>query len=472
MGLHRWGKNQFLAYTKKRAIANGDEIFGDVALRLHDEQHPLLTRAVLVKRLVDVAQLLNDRQKLLTHLGAAPQEFYSHFIEALVEREIQEKWIDRSGEPHTSLLTQEEHYHLLSLLAQEMWTSSTDLLPEAMLDVVADVLCEHYGKSPPIVRQVKERLKGHALIVRSGIQIGVYSFDHEEFKAFFLGWGIAQAITKGSPSDLRRLLEPEVLSHHAADTATHFNKKFVPGVNQALAAIESACGREPPASMVRENAGALVIRLLDQRKGKFSLVKGLSFPADSLQGRNLENARFERCHFQPTSLEKSTLNTVALVNCVLERLDLRTDAKLREVSVEDTEIRCVGLADSDMFVYDPERIEPLLTQSGFSVVRIEAGASTPSRQRDLDEEMKAAQRLFRAFLRATELNENVLKMKAGSRAESVIDSLVRASILAPVEYRGSGKQRRFRLATRMRAIENGLRVCDGSFDDFIAKLRG
>ncbi len=280
---------------------------------------------------------------------------------------------------------------------------------------------------------------------------------------------MARVTADGIATDLRRLLEPEVLPHHAADTAAHFTKKLVNEVSVALNTIELACGREAAASVIRENAGALVIRLIEGQKGQSVTVKNLSFPAEALTQRNLEGIRFERCHFQPTSLDKAVMSNVAIVDCVLERLDLSQTTTLNNVVLEDPEIRSVGLADLDIYLYDPHRIYEALSQAGFRIARKEATGTARSSSQP-NEELVAAQRLFRVFLRATELNENVLKLKAGNRGEKVIDALEKAGVLTEVQDRGSGRQRRFRLASRMRAIEHALRTCDGTLDDFIKKL--
>ena len=52
--LKRWAKPQFMEYCKNRSVVNPEEIYRRVSERL-SATHALLTRAVLVKRLVDVA---------------------------------------------------------------------------------------------------------------------------------------------------------------------------------------------------------------------------------------------------------------------------------------------------------------------------------------------------------------------------------------------------------------------------------
>jgi hypothetical protein len=58
VSLERWDQNEFLAYSGKRRVQDGQKVYKSVAERLGPE-HPLLTRAVLVKRLLDVGIFCN-----------------------------------------------------------------------------------------------------------------------------------------------------------------------------------------------------------------------------------------------------------------------------------------------------------------------------------------------------------------------------------------------------------------------------
>ena len=87
VSLKRWEKPQFLEYCDKRCIENGQTIHEQVALRLKNENHPLLTRAVLVKRLLDVAEEDGGIDELLVQLGNSPTDYFAVFLKAILERE-------------------------------------------------------------------------------------------------------------------------------------------------------------------------------------------------------------------------------------------------------------------------------------------------------------------------------------------------------------------------------------------------
>lgn len=191
--LQRWGKDQFMEYCAKRHVINADSIYARVSERLKPD-HSLLTRPVLVRRLVDVASKSTSLEAFLEHLHASGPDFFCVFVQGIIEREANEKWIDRQGELASSLLTVNEHCELLSLIALGMWESHVDYLKRDHLEFVADYFCEIKRKTPFQMQQIRERIRGHALLISSPNASQAVEFDHEEFRLFFLGEGIADQL--------------------------------------------------------------------------------------------------------------------------------------------------------------------------------------------------------------------------------------------------------------------------------------
>ena len=77
-----------------------------------------------------------------------------------------------------------------------MWVNSSESLKDSVLDLIAEMFAEQNGFDIQTSRQIKERIKQHALIVRADPNNRNYSFDHEEFYEFFLGIAIANNILK------------------------------------------------------------------------------------------------------------------------------------------------------------------------------------------------------------------------------------------------------------------------------------
>ena len=75
VSLDRWNHAAFTRYAGERGVREPDNLFRAVADRLGDK-HTVLTRAVLVRRLVDVATDEADLSGLLNRIGQNPQDYF------------------------------------------------------------------------------------------------------------------------------------------------------------------------------------------------------------------------------------------------------------------------------------------------------------------------------------------------------------------------------------------------------------
>ena len=193
--LKPWGRTQFMKYCAKRNLPNSEEIYRGVSERL-GESHSLLARPVLVRRLVDIATEDPSLDALLSRIHEAGPNFFSVFIRGIIEREAREKWIDRSRERDVGapLLSVDEHCDLLAALAISMWESRVEFLKLDNLEFVADYYSETREKNAFQAQQIRARIRGHALLIPSHNASNAVEFDHDEFRLFFLGAGLAEQI--------------------------------------------------------------------------------------------------------------------------------------------------------------------------------------------------------------------------------------------------------------------------------------
>src|SRR5690606_6987458 len=125
-----------------------EAIYERVSERLGKDQfgndHSLLTRPVLVRRLVDIATQSPSLDAFLERIHKSGPDFFAVFVRGIIEREANEKWIDRSGERNvgTPLLSVEEHCELLSALALASWEARVDFLKRDNLEFVTDYFSE------------------------------------------------------------------------------------------------------------------------------------------------------------------------------------------------------------------------------------------------------------------------------------------------------------------------------------------
>jgi hypothetical protein len=468
--LSRWNRDHFCAYGKLRGVDEPHLIFEIVANRFGNPEHPLLTRAVLVRRLFDIVVELKDFNELVALLGQTPRDYFHEFVSAIVEREANEKWLDKVGDPQLPLLSIEQHLELLSLVAQEMWSSNTNNLRAEILDVIVDLFCDEKKMSAAATRQVKERIKQHSLIVATAASQPSYSFDHEDFQSFFLGEALGRALHHEQINDIRSLLSASPLPSGTCDEAIQFLRRAGGSIGDAISLISRLASTEPPTSFAKENSGALACRLLDGADSQVAFeVDSIVFPADSLTGKSFKGCRFSSCRFMPLNLQFTSIFDCEFVGCRFERIQIDSSHTISNVRLHECEIDSLFIEETEEHIFDPSTIAAKLISIGFSF----PVAPATSANTRIDENLRLVERVARIFLRSTYVNEHFIAMKLGQSfagfMQDVLPTLLRSGVVQEVPYLGKGTQRRFRLRASMQSIQDAIQR-SSSLDDFVSKI--
>lgn len=480
--LHRWGRSQFLEYCAKRKVPNAEAIYQRVSERLGKDHlgndHSLLTRPVLVRRLVDIATESPSLDAFLERIHKSGPDFFAVFVRGIIEREANEKWIDRSGESDvgTPLLSVEEHCELLSALALASWEARVDFLKRDNLEFVTDYFSETKRKSAFQAQQIRERIRGHALLVSSPNASQAVEFDHEEFRLFFLGEGLAEQIrplNDKAKAEVLATLRRGVLPKPAQRAFIQAIKRH-PTFERLQAAkfLLAVSALDGQASYTQENCGSLIVRLLSEVDAKGLQIQGIAFSSDSLRDRKLENLSFQHCFFVPTSVELSTFKNCSFVDCHFGQLRIYTSSTFKEVHFDETSVDSVRLVDQDIEVWDPMSVRVHLERCGVQfpqseqAVALETAVSGKS-----DQELRNLEKLLRYFMRSTHISENVILMKLGNRGRCFLDDalpqLLEHRILTEIKNQGGNPQRRFKLGNTLEAINTGMTAAHGSFSEFL-----
>jgi hypothetical protein len=474
LSLERWGKVEFLDFCLQQGI-DGHELYDELVSKL-GATHPLLTRAVFVRRLVE----LEGEPDSLDFLAQAEDanDLFHPFINTILKREIERKWLDQSSGVAIPLLSLEEHHQLLELVAEEMWLNKRPSLPVDTCESLAEIFCDVNQKSPIISRQVKERLSSHALLSSEAIRAQI-SFDHDHFREFFLGELVGQYISANSQPDLRKLLKVEVLPNFSADIAVSYCIVNGLGCGELTKRIRDVAYSESQTSFVRENAGALTIRALGRAEdgcGKVSIAE-LTFPADSLSNRRVENVTFEKCFFQSTGVA-SDLSNVIFATCAFDNLQVEAHAKFADVIFSDCDIRRLSFLRVDGGIseyFDPRTIASLLTNHGASLSENNQILISSDLPKEDDEEIIFIRKLLTIFGRSLNVGERVLSLKFGVNANSFMSTtlpqLLELGLVEEVAHRGGGYQRNFRLGVPVSNVASSLISSEGSFNKFKASIK-
>ena len=478
VSLNRWDKNAFCEYAKLCGVRSPEGLFTAVASSL-SEDHPVLTRAVLVKRLVHLAteffDTVDDLTVFVERIGQEPRDYFHEFVAGLVEREAKYKWLDTSGEPGQVILSTEEHHELLAMLALEMWLSGTDALRMDVVAIVVEMFATSKDKGPSITRQIAERIKQHALLVRAGVGQTSLAFDHDHFRLFYLGQALGRILGDGDVGELRHAIEKAAIPTSGVRETVSFVKRNRYAVKSCLEVLQRLADNEMPASFVKENCGAIALELVGVQSGPQEL-RNMLFPSGALEQKRLSDVTVTDSYFHPSSLAGSRMTNCKFHRCTFERLELEGPEDIAHSSMEECHISSVVRADDggQLALFDPEQTRRELHRAGFEMIEDEEREEVPP-PIDPDSELRMAQRFLRAFLRANALNEGTIRKKLGVKANeffaSVLPALLEVGVATDVPHRGRGDQRRLKLSVPMSRIEEAMSSAGGEFDRFVDSFR-
>lgn len=475
ISLQRWDRERFIAYAEKLGIDRAATLYETIKNRL-GENHSVLTRPVLVDRLLKVYIETEDIDEFVAKISASGTDFFHVFVAGIVEREAYEKWNDRKGGDVSSpLIPLQDHFEILSAIALEMWVSRQDFLREDSIQAVADLFCEHKKYSTDISFQVKNRIKGHSLFT-SGTAARILQFDHDEFRQFFLAESLAYMalhLNNTLRAELGIALRKGVFPEQTVKSFAYAIKRNNGNVMAIVRFLCEVAELDGQASYANQNASSIVMLLLNGLNflEKIS-VRKLTFPENSMIDMSLSNIVFEQCYFNRTSLENTRLSECEFHNCGFSRLEIGEKVISSDTLLDSCTIDAVFLRDKNVSIFEPSHVMASLRAIGF--VLENGGETEEDSTVEVNEEVEQLSKLLRYFMRSTHISESVLRIKLGGRGNAFIANampvLLDVGVFEEIENRGGNDQRRFKLGRPMEDIVDALEKCMGSFEQFKKSL--
>lgn len=469
LAIQRWKKEQFIKYASYREVENPNEIYDVVSKGLKDANHPILTRPVLAKQLIDVVKDNGDVKSIISQLDNTV-DYFPLFVHAIVDREANLKWIDTSGEPYKPILSVEQHYDLLSILAEEMWLNSTEIIRDNVLELLSELYCEQNHFNGQVSRQVKERIKQHALIIRPNSEYPAYQFDHEEFFFFFLGIFIADKIAENKQNDTRNLLRKGTLNEVMIASIVYRLKDKKANIPNVIHFLEKCMGCESQFSYIKENASNIVINIISNQSIEGTIVlKDYVFPIGAFLKIDIQNIRFENCYIQNTSLLGTNILDCMFVDCQFDRLEFDSTSYVKNVMFNNCVVSIVYDEQMDKGYYDSYSVNNFLRYRGITLNDNSTHTNCVVTE---DEDLILTEKALRRFIRSnTPINDDIFLMRLGKKGDYFIKNIVKdltsRGILEELPYRGQGHKKRFKLGVMYRDVENALSKSRGKYQDFL-----
>lgn len=472
--LTRWDKYQFISLLESYGFTKQES--NDIYLKISNalgSEHPILTRAVLARRLAEEIAYENGthiKQIIAQFATGESNETFSSFVKFLLRRETR-KWVTQ-GEIAEPLLSLDEHDSILEMIAEEMWISNTEKLKESTILYLMELGCDSFKLLPAAIGQCKEKILHHALITLH--PDGLYSFCHQEFFLFYLGKHVAHSIMDcNNTFSLKKLLDKKIVPSIAIQEACRVISAslLLRKVIDNILSFSEVVSRH---SCLSQNLSSIILPILRNYSNR-AIVKGLFCASSTLMCTEISNVEFSSCVLEKVFFDDKLINNVTFKSCDIAVAEINLDRnKFIEIVLDESLPSHLIVNQSygeKRYYYDPNTISRKLFEYG---INIEIRDNNTSNEVEEDEEIILFFKIVHAFQRSTGLNENVLKTKIGSRwntfEEKILNPVIEKKIFEEIEYKGNGKQRRFRLNCSFTKLEDAREKCDGNFGHLLEIL--
>lgn len=496
VSLEPWSREQFTDLADRAGIGDqGGLLFDQIAKRL-GSHHPLLTRAVLARKLIEEFHKTEDKKELINQLSqASGEEYFDNFVSRLITREATEKWIDRSAlgddaDAARPLLSTEEHHSILSAIAEEMWRNGVDALNVDYLEEITEIVVElDFERRPEVVDQAKDRITQHALLVNVE-GTNQYRFDHEHFQSYYLGRYLAQLIEERRLPELRSALEVKTLPDMAIRVCvTRLDDHIDSDNGEIPSAVDQLCeiakaGRRT--SFLRANAGGLALAIMDGKEPNgCTNIQYVYISSETFRNHSIQNVCFYKTVFERMELDSDKHKEIDFEDCtVVHAVARESGASYSNITMDDKSIppkltltaskneRSRG--EDEQHYYEPDAVKRELSRLGIEVPGLDGDEPVEKEVVEPDLKVKIVDRVLRYYQRSTSINENVFKKRLGDWwtpfEDDVLPDLVRLGVLNEVPYAGGGQQKRFRLSIGFEELEEARKSCDGDYEKLIKAI--
>jgi hypothetical protein len=443
--------------------------------------HPIITRPVLARHLIDVIaseiQRNNDWEVTIKKITSDkdPQKVMSDFVDLLVIREANYKWLVTSGPTKgCPILTVGEHNNILQALAEDMWLSNMEFVKQEYLQDWVEFICLDLKKSPIETADCREKILHHAILLRDGDK---YYFCHDAFRKYFLGIAISNKIIKKEDSySLVRMLSQDILDFMIVDKIVFEIVKAEVDFETLSSFLQDIKGGASRLTPIGQNVGSILMCYSKSCQPQaLTVLKELFFTATSTIGAKLVHVRFIDCTFENLEFDHTVVEDVVIEHCTIMKATIDKYRKIDGLVISDNSMpTAVCFRGTDEYVYNPDVIRRNLTRMG----SIDAG----DRQTDesignktYDELLKVVIQLAHLFQRTSGLSDKAMEVRFGRRwprmQAEFLPRFIADGIIEKRDWYGGGGNYRYKMAINMVRFEEALREAEGSYDCFLSLVK-
>jgi hypothetical protein len=473
--LQPWKKGEAVTFLHKyrlegKGFADPEVTYKQIECALGGEEHPMIGRPFLLSYIAKGLLRYGLEPATFLEKHSGPITGVDEVVQAFISREVAQKWISRdTGEPY---LTVDQHLELLSQVAEEMWESQVDRLSLEVIEAITATLFDDWGFSAERRQQSFNMVKMHVMLVPPPDSDGRFrSFDHPEFRNYFIAYSIAALFKCGmstpSKSRLGRLLSAAQIPDSVAQYTWLLVQSAEDNLKSDVAMLVSLIEDEWRPTFLPTNVGTLLPQLLDGRTPAEKIVidKRLIYSGLMFEGVRLTNVQFVNGVFSKTSFADVEWSGVTFSDCELTDITLYRTSTYRDVVFHNCNFHGVSLIDGEEETreYAPQRVAALLASLGITVTAADIATVAPNNTLPEKDFHKLARRVLRVFRRTTSLTNSIVQIKFKSDAAAIREQLLplmeRCGVVQGTVYHGSGSAQE---GWKLEVILEDLLASDGS----------
>lgn len=443
--LKNWAKQENLKYLEDAFILNNrddepeniyKEIFDIVGKK---EKHAFLSIPFLFSRIIKAIVRYNDTpKKFLGQINSI--EGVKGIIEKFIKREVSDKWVTKEGIPY---LNEEQHFELLTAIAEDMWKQQKDTLPTEDILFNTKILCEQWKITDAKQQDAIMRMtKMHALLVPSSGNANMRKFDHPEYKNYFVANSLVKIIEKlttspdSSLNTLKSFLDFSQLPDPVGLYTCNILKKETHNIKSIIEILKRIISEEWTPSMLHVNIGTIFPFIINDFKPQETIIFGdtfenrISFSSLVFENKKITNIEFHKANFTNVSFKNTNLQNVKFINCIFNqiKIDIKSNS-FENVFIKNSEIHGITVYSNGDEIergFAPIRVYQILNNFKIKWIDLdkEAATTTENTTKETSRTKKLTFRLLNSFRRTSLLYNYNLEIKFSTNDAKDIENII------------------------------------------------
>ena len=362
--LKSWGTVQrralIQAYMRNNKInQNVDKICQDID-SLFDNDKKLLENPFFLTKIIE---WYFEEQFSMVEMGKFGDSFsrIQRVIEKYVEREALKKWLDRDGNPISTI---EDHRNVLGCIAEEIFRSSMQHLSGDELKICTEIALESSKCDPFKIESFSNKIMVHSVFSVNDSQ---YAFTHIQFSNYYLATRLLNRILNVNFADLGYYYADKDLPKEVITWLNWLLKKESIDISKTLPILINEL-KKVSSPFLRNNISKLIVSVLNGRDGTNYEICNLMLIGDDLNNVQLKNIIITKSEMNQLDLTSSELYNVRIRESMLSYIKFGNKERYTQFNIDEkTEINGISLENGEE-IYSPTQINNRLCELGFMII--------------------------------------------------------------------------------------------------------